>query len=321
MAANLEKRNLKIHSTNRNSRLVMSAESSMDPRKLRLFITLADELNYGRAADRVGVTQSVLSVQIQRLEDEVGAQLFHRTTRQVSLTAAGKGLRAEATAILARIDQARRSVRALAAGSGRLLRIGFTTPIGLADIPRIVADFRVARPDVEVVLREMGTVDQEAALAAGDIDVGFLHPPLDQSGLTLETFGSYSFGACRGADAQLASESLDWVELLDEPIVFYSRRRAPRLYDAFIASAWSHGVSPRIVAEAETFLSAIAMAASGLGVALVPCALANVARASSVWSDIADCPLTLVNAMAFPKAFLNDPLNTAILTALKIETR
>jgi DNA-binding transcriptional LysR family regulator len=292
---------------------------TMDSRKLRLFITLADELNFGRAAARAGVTQSVLSVQIQRLEDEVGAHLFHRTTRQVALTPAGIGLRKEAAAILSRIDQGRRSVRALAAGSGRLLRIGFTTPIGLADIPRIVAKLRSSRPDIEVVLREMGTVDQEAALAANDIDVGFVHPPLDQRGLAIEAFGAYGFGACGRPGESPSDTTITWAEFVRTPLVFYSRRRAPRLFDAFIASAQLHGVSPRIVAEAETFLSAITMAAAGLGIALVPEALAGVARSSGEWREIVDCPLTLANAIAYPMAFREDAILPTIFEALRAQ--
>ncbi|MEO1291730.1 MAG: LysR family transcriptional regulator [Pseudomonadota bacterium] len=275
----------------------------MEVRQFRLFVLLAEELHFNRAARRAGVTQSVLSTQIRRLEDELGAELFSRTTRSVSLTPVGRDFLVEARAVLDRIDQAARVARSLATGKRQILRIGLTTVSMLSDAPVWIGRFHDRHPEIDLQLREIGTVDQESALATRDIDIGFLHPPLDHPDIGVRALPPSRFVALKrvdgGSSGHLPINPVCWRDLLEEPIVFFGRRRAPRLHDSFIASAQAVGVSPQIVSEARSFLSAVASAAAGVGVALVPEELAHRTPRGVTAVDILDCPIELQNGMAF----------------------
>ena len=242
----------------------------MELKAIRLFVTLADELHFGKAAKRAGVTQSVLSVQIKRLEDVLGTPLFARTTREVRLTKVGVTFREEAEGILRRVDQAVRAARATAQGQGRLLRIGITAAVEVSDTMDRIASFRAAHPEVQVLIRELGTIDQEAALVTGDIDVGILHPPVDQADLKLTALASDPFFAVYHPGFHRLEETFAWQDILTQPLVFYPRRRAPRLFDQLIGIAQTRNVTSNIVAEAESFFAAVAMAQAGLGIALLP---------------------------------------------------
>lgn len=242
----------------------------MELKAIRLFVTLADELHFGKAAKRAGVTQSVLSVQIKRLEDLLGGPLFVRTTRDVRMTEMGLVFREEADGILRRVDQAIRAAKAAAQGHGRLLRIGITAAVEVSDIMERIASFRAETPQVQVLIRELGTVDQEAALVSGEIDLGILHPPVDQSDLRLTAIASDPFYAVFHPKFHRLEPAFTWEDLLLQPLVFYQRRRAPRLFDRLIDISQAHQRTANIAAEAESFFAAVAMAQAGLGIALLP---------------------------------------------------
>lgn len=288
----------------------------MDFKRYRLFVTLAEELHFGRAAQRAGVAQSVLSVQIKRLEDELGVALFERNTRSARLTHAGQSFVDEARAVLDRVDESIRVARAFAAGKARILRVGLTTVAALSPAPRILGDFRARHPEIELQIREIGTVDQESALALREIDAGFLHPPLDQPGTAILARAPSRFVGLRrvapGAPTRLRET---WSEALAQPLIFYGRRRAPRLYDALISAAQAQGVSPVIAAEARSFLSAVAAAAAGIGLALAPEEMIAAAPDNCAVIDLPDCPLRLQNGVA-SRADDADPALAALLAHL-----
>lgn len=272
----------------------------MEIRRYRLFVALAEELHFGRAAARAGVAQSVLSVQIRRLEDELGVTLFARTRRMVKLTPVGARLLNEARAVLDRADQARRVAHALASGKEEVVRVGMTTVSLSGAAPRILGAFRDANPSVEIELHEMGTVDQESALARRDIDLGFLHPPLDRRDLrSLGLPDSRFLAVGRGFRAG----PRHWRDVIRDPIVFYGRRRAPRLYDAFISEAKACGVTPVLASEATSFMAAVGAARAGIGTALAPREIALRVDGGARAEEIIGCPLRLQNAAAI----LSDP--------------
>lgn len=289
----------------------------MDFRRLQLFAVLADELHFGRAARRAGITQSALSTQIKRLEDELGTALFSRTTREVHLTQIGMAFRKEAEAILARLQYAKDTVRHLVGGGSRVLRIGITPVVGMTDAIDAIARFRQLHPELEIFLKELGTVDQEAALGSGDLDIGLLHPPLDRRDLTSFPLWSHPFDAVFRADRFDLPANSSFQELLAEPIVWYRRSRAPRLYDAFISAAMSHGRSPNIVAEAESFLAALSMTAAGLGVGLIPRPLSAVGPAKLRRREVPDLSLSLHTACTVPRHHRSDLAIAAFLDVLE----
>ncbi|WP_299395450.1 LysR family transcriptional regulator [Pelagibius sp.] len=288
----------------------------MELKAIRLFSVLAEELHFGRAARRAGVTQSVLSVQIRRLEDLLGADLFIRSTREVRLTEVGAVFRDEALGILRRVDQATRAAKAAASGSGRLIRIGITSAVEVSGLMDRIAAFRATRPDIQVLVRELGTVEQEAALGSGEIDIGILHPPLDRPDLIAEVLTEDVFLAVFHPDFFDIGRKATWRKVFAHPLVFYSRRRAPRFYDRLIAFAEHRGLAANIVVEAESFLAAVAMAQAGLGVALLPQQLIPLQRGLTVLPLPGNCPLSLVTAAAIHESRAKDVAVTACLESL-----
>lgn len=280
----------------------------MELKSIRLFVTLADELHFGKAARRAGVTQSVLSVQIKRLEDVLGTPLFARTTREVRLTEVGVTFREEAEGILRRVDQAIRAARATARGKGRLLRIGITTAVEVSDAMDRIASFRTVHPDIQVLLRELGSVEQEAALVTGDIDIGILHPPVDQTDLSLMPMSTDPFLAVYDPRFYQLEGDFTWEHLLQQPLVFYPRRRAPRLFDHIIGIAQTRNVTSNIMAEAESFFAAFAMAQAGLGIALLPQSLLHLKHRLTVRPLPRGASLVLETACAVHSSTARDDL-------------
>ncbi|MEM8811223.1 MAG: LysR family transcriptional regulator [Pseudomonadota bacterium] len=288
----------------------------MELKALRLFVALADELHFGRAAKRVGVTQSVLSLQIKRLEDLVGAELFQRSTRQVRLTDVGIELRNQADGALRRVDEAIAAARARASGQGRAIRMGLTSAVLVSSIMDSIAAFRLSKPETHIVMREMGTVDQEMAIANGDLDIGILHPPLEHTTLTIRPILQERLVAAFNPHFFEIEKSPMWEALISHPIVFYQRRRAPRFYADLLRSADNAGGAPSIVAEAASFFAAAAMAQAGLGIAFLPQSIAALHNGMTTFDLPEGRELTLETAIAFPASMAQDPTIRALTVAL-----
>jgi DNA-binding transcriptional LysR family regulator len=148
--------------------------------QLRCFVAAAEELHFGRAAQRLNMTQSPLSRQIQLLERILGITLLERTSRQVSLTPAGRVFLIEARRIVRLAESAALSARRVAKGDTGKVAIGFTAVSGYSLVPRIVAQARARLPNIDLELREMVSGDQVDALLTGLIDIGFVRPPVDR---------------------------------------------------------------------------------------------------------------------------------------------
>ncbi len=162
-------------------------------RHLRYFLAVAEMLHFGRAAKKLGMAQPPLSQQIRRLEEMLGAQLFERTTRGVTLTPAGSVLRERALSSMARLADDLEQTRRVARGEEGQLTVGFSGSVMFTELPMAIQAYRRAYPRVEVRLSEMWTSQQLVALADGSIDVGFLRdgerrPELQMTPLLREPF-------------------------------------------------------------------------------------------------------------------------------------
>jgi DNA-binding transcriptional LysR family regulator len=144
--------------------------------QLRCFVAAAEELHFGRAAQRLNMTQSPLSRQIQLLERILDVTLLERTSRTVSLTPAGRVFLIEARRIVRLAESASLSARRVAKGDAGKVAIGFTAVSGYTLVPQIVAQARASLPNIELELREMVSTDQTDALLTGLIDIGFVRP-------------------------------------------------------------------------------------------------------------------------------------------------
>jgi DNA-binding transcriptional LysR family regulator len=264
----------------------------MDLRQLRYFVVLAEELHFRRAAERLHITQSPLSLAIQALERELGGQLFLRTQRRVALTEIGVALRADAIAILDRVEQSREAIQDLISGEAGQLRIGFTPASSLLSFfPRLISQFRSAHPNVRVLLRELSSIAQIGALQAREIDVGIIRKPLSHhdSDISLTRLVTDALVVALHRDHRLCDRSeLHLAELRDEAFIFYPRQGGVGIYDQIIGLCAKRGFTPAIVQEAQEASTLIGLAATGLGVAIVPSGLRHISIPNILFKPLAD---------------------------------
>lgn len=246
----------------------------MDFRQLRYFAVLADELHFRRAAERLGITQAPLSVAIQGLERELGTQLFHRTQRRVELTEHGRFLQGEAAAILERVERSAADIRAMVAGEAGQLRIGFTAATALLPFfPQIVSTFRKSHPKVELLLRDLSSRQQVRALQEREIDVGLMRggglPPASDLSFT-RLLRDPLVVAMRREHPLGRRATLSIADLRGEPMIFYPPRSGVGIYEQVLRACADHGFAPMVVQEAQDASTLIGLAATGLGIAVVP---------------------------------------------------
>jgi DNA-binding transcriptional LysR family regulator len=244
----------------------------MELRHLRYFYVVAAERNFTRAAEKLAIAQPPLSRQIRQLEDELGAALFVRGARPLELTEAGRVLLEHATQVLDRIEDIRRGVRALGSSRKVAYPIGFVGSTIYGALPRALRRFRAARPDLDVRLIEMTTLEQLSALDERRIAIGFGRLRFTQIGLTQRVLREEPLVAALPADAALAAGGapLPLAALAAEPLVIYPRKPRPSFADHVLAVFRDRGFAPEAVVEAGDLQTALGLVASGAGLCLTP---------------------------------------------------
>jgi DNA-binding transcriptional LysR family regulator len=267
----------------------------MELRHLRYFVTLAEELHFGRAAAKLHISQPPLSMQIRALEEELGVTLLNRTQRQVSLTQAGTALLGEARHILARVEQAVLMTKRAGRGEIGELVIGFISVADYNVLPLVLREFRRRFPLVNLTLRESTTDAQARDLAAGRIDVGFVLPPIGDPSLESISILREPLIAALPERHPLARKpgKLALEKLKDAPFILFPRPFAPGLYDDIVSCCKSAGFSPRVAQEAIQMQTIVSLVSAELGVALIPASLTNLKRTGVVYKFLkAGSPLT-----------------------------
>jgi DNA-binding transcriptional LysR family regulator len=263
----------------------------MELRHLRYFVAVAEELHFGRAAERLHIAQPPLSRQIRDLERELGVELFVRVPRGVDLTPAGHAFLPEARLTLAQAERARRTARRAAEGETGRLRVGFVEAAAdAAVLPDVLGFFRTWRAEIGISLFEMDAGQQAEALRTDRIDLGILHsPPLDaERWLDVDPIYDDPILVALPAAHPLARERLTLTALADEPFVLVPRPSAPALWDALIARCQGAGFSPRVVQEAAGWHTIAGLVAAGVGVAFAPRSLAQLQRPGVAWRSLPD---------------------------------
>ncbi len=243
----------------------------MELRQLEHFVAVAEERNFTRAADRAGIVQSGLSASIQFLERELGAPLFIRSTRRVSLTAAGQALLPAARRSLAAAQAGREAVQAVEGLRRGRLAIGISQVlVPTFDLPGILADFRRDYPAVELNLRQAVPIEQFASLREGRLDMAFmplLDPPGDDLDATVVAHDSMAL-AC-APDHPLARRRVVRLrDLVDERFVSLPTSWTSRLVadQAFAAAGLAH----ENALEVNDIDTCLELVGRGLGIAIVP---------------------------------------------------
>ncbi|MEH2209128.1 LysR family transcriptional regulator [Nostoc sp.] len=259
----------------------------MELRHLRYFVTLAEELHFGRAAERLHIAQPPLSQQIRQLEAELGFELFHRTKRKVKLTEAGQVFLGEVQQIMRQLQQAIQVGRQTSRGEIGQLVVGFVSSAAYNILPIILRTFRSYVPGVSIELRELTTDQQLEWLREGRMDVGLLRPPVEENRFSCETIFQESLMVALPEAHLLASQSnVCLTSLANEPFILFPRILAPGLYDLIISLCQQAGFSPKVAQEAIQMQTIVSLVAAEMGVAIVPASLQNLQRIGVVYKTV-----------------------------------
>jgi DNA-binding transcriptional LysR family regulator len=244
---------------------------AMEFRHLRCFLALADELHFGRAAQRLAMSQPPFSVNIRQLEEAVGARLFDRDSRGVRLTAAGAAFQPQAQALLSRAEEAKALAREVAAGASGRLRIGFAGSMLFRGLPAMLQRFQAANPRIEVVLHELNSQEQVDALAADELDIAFPHTDRVPPSLATVLVSEERLVACVPEGHPMAKRrNVALSALAGDAFVLFSRTASPDYYARIIDMCHEAGFYPRVRHEVRHWLSVVAVVAQGMGVSVVP---------------------------------------------------
>lgn len=271
----------------------------MELRHLRYFIAVAEEKHMTRAAERLGIQQPPLSMQIRALERELDAQLFRRQPRGVELTEAGLAFLDRARAILDQVDRAVATTRRTARGEEGRVVVGFTSSAPFHPfVPRVLRAFREVTPLVSLVLEESGSSELVQGLHNEEIDAAFIRSPVaDVVDLTVQPLLEEKMLVALPTGHIFARRSsfsrsvlLPLAELAKETFVLYKRPGGPGLYDTIIAACKSAGFSPRVGQEAPRIISTLNLVAAGIGVSIVPASLQRLQMDGIVYRKLEDMP-------------------------------
>ncbi|HJQ20928.1 MAG TPA: LysR substrate-binding domain-containing protein [Gemmatimonadaceae bacterium] len=292
----------------------------MELRHLRYFVAVAEELHFGRAAQRLHIAQPPLSRQIRDLERELGAPLFERVARGVQLTAAGRAFLPQARLTLAQAERAKRTALRAAQGEVGRLRVGFVDAATYSDVlPDVLGFFRMHLPQIGVSLFEMDSAQQEDALREGRIDMGIVQrPPADaERWLALEEVYRDPLVLALPEEHRLAQKPrLAMEDLRDEAFVLLFRSSDPELWDTIIARCRAAGFSPRVMQEAGAWHTLAGVVSAGVGVAFVPQSLAGLKRPGVVYRSVRGFSAELTLYAAWKRGE-KSPVRERFVTALR----
>jgi DNA-binding transcriptional LysR family regulator len=278
-----------------------------DLRQLRYFVTVAEELHFGRAAGRLSMTQPPLSQAIRALEECLGVDLFERTKRSVRLTRVGADLLPEVRRLLAGAEGLRPLAQSLTRGEAGVLSLAFVSTADYGLLPPLLRDFGARHPRVRLELTEATSDVQIDELSAGRIDAGLVIAPLpprhaaqlswlpiarEPLVVAMSTDMSERLSVARGLAGDPQAEWLDMpvslLEFADTPLVIFPRRLAPGFYDIIMDCYGVAGLAPTIGQQAIQMQTIVSLVSAGMGVALVPQSLRNLRRTGVVYRPLAE---------------------------------
>ncbi len=248
----------------------------MELRHLRYFSAVAEELHFGRAAEKLGIAQPPLSQQIRRLENELGVTLFHRTKRRVQLTDAGAAFLEEARKTLAQSEQAIRAARRAGRGEVGRLKVGFLGSATYGVLPAMLMAFRRRFPEVEIELHELKTAELVTALLERRVQVGFVRMPVKHAALHVRPILREPLLVALPEHHALARKPrVAFRDLASESFLLPPRALAAAFHDQVVNLCHRAGFTPRLGAEASQLQTILNLVAAGMGITLVPESVRN----------------------------------------------
>jgi DNA-binding transcriptional LysR family regulator len=266
---------------------------NLELRQLRYFVTVAEELHFGKAALRLHMTQPPLSQTIQALEELLGASLFERNRRGVTLTPAGLALLPEARRMLAQSQELPQLVQRAAAGEVGRLTLAFVSSADYSVLPPFLRAYRAAWPQVQITLQEATSDLQLDDLLHNRIDAGLLIPPLpERARLELDYLPVLNeplvLALPAGLPALKKQGKLALAALPPLPLIVFPRAISPALYDAILSVFRDAGVTPEIGQQAIQMQTIVSLVSAGMGMALVPQSVSNLMRPGVEYRALSD---------------------------------
>ncbi|MFC5523247.1 LysR family transcriptional regulator [Polaromonas jejuensis] len=259
----------------------------MELRHLRCFVAVAEELHFGRAAERLHLSQPPVSLAIKELETELGLRLFERNSRRIALTPQGEEVLRDARAILARTESLKQHASMAALGLGGSLSIGFISLAAYSFLPDLLKRFTTDFPGVRLSLQESSTDRIVPDLESGALDIGclFALPQLPPS-LSYRATSRYPLMIALPEGHPLAGLARVPLErLADERFLLFERHNGPMMFDTVVAACMRHGFSPKLF-HARQQHTIVSLVSGGMGVALVPSCVQVMRREGVVYRPL-----------------------------------
>lgn len=281
---------------------VRRLSTHMDTRQLRYFVTLAETRHFGKASELLHIAQPALSQQIKLLEDQLKVTLFDRSTRPVTLTAAGRSLLREGREILARLARAEALARQEGQKDGGRLVIGVTGTAALEFAVPVLRAFGKRKPNVQISLREMSSPEQLTALELGHIHVGFVRPPVEDDRMSIRLVHTDPFFVALPASHPLAGrEAIRLADLNGTSLVIFARDEAPGFRDLMLHVCRAAGYVPDSIQDAPQMTTMLCLVGAEFGCAMVPASARRIAMPGVVYRPLIDySPMVELYAVWMP---------------------
>jgi len=285
----------------------------LDLRRFRYFLAVVETRHFGRAAQKLGVAQPNLSLQIKKIEHALGHALFARTTRGVTMTAAGAFLAKRAELLLTNFQDAIQTAQRIGRGEEGSLTIGFSGSAMYSRTPRVIEQFRRRYPNVVVQLRELYPNEQMPLLLDGTLDIGFIRDGSTTPGLQMTPLLRERFVAVLPKGHAMAHRrSISPRDLKDEPFVLFSPKLATLCHQRIIDLCEANGFTPEIAQEAPQWVTISTLVAAGLGVSLAPACTARLNIPDVVYRTLRSKGWTSIDA--WTKTGATNPAINVLLT-------
>ena len=251
----------------------------MNLKQLTYFVAVAEELHFGRAAERLGMAQPPLSRQIKQIEEELGAQLFNRGRNAITMTQAGERLYDRGTNILRQMEDTKLEVRRIGQGAEGRLRIGFVGSSTFGMLPNIIKSFRANYPEVNLSLIPMNNAQLHRALVSREIDVAFARPALKDSEFVTRKLGEEALVLALPDTVDTGNRTVVSLnDLAAQNFVLYPEYPRPSFADFVLNSCAEQGVEIASRVFTMDLQTALSLVAIGEGVCIVPASVASGTR-------------------------------------------
>lgn len=291
-------------------------------RQLWMFLAVAEEEHFGRAAQRLNMSQPPLTEQIKVLEQSLKMQLFERSRRGTKLSPAGAAILPAVRQFADQTERLERVIREVASGQSGVLHVGAITSAMLDTIPTVLSHMREQHPGVTIFVREIDSVEAVPELEAGTLDLAFarLDGEIGNSISTLPLAEDRLAVALPMGHPLAELPRVRLQSLATEHLVMSARQVSPVYFDMLTSVCRSHGFTPRVLHEVRSVTSQIAYVSCGQGVALVPASMRKLAPANVVFRPLKE-KLTVVTAALAWNAERHHPLVDAVVSWLKSRHR